>query len=143
MQHIKKLIILLLALLSIKANAQMGVSSYSIYALGINTNQNKRISGELKTFTNRDMEELLMEADIFYNFKARNYHRFSIGVGINLGPFRGFDHIQALTVPFVLEIYPLQEFKKISLLLELSPEFIPEESLNLTYLWGIRYTFGE
>jgi len=46
----------------------MGITSYSIYALGINTNQNKMISGELKTFANRAIDDLLMEIDVFYNF---------------------------------------------------------------------------
>jgi hypothetical protein len=57
----------------------MGVTSYSVYSLGINTSQNKTISGELKTFANRAFEDLLMEADIFYNFEPGTYHRFSIG----------------------------------------------------------------
>ncbi len=133
----------IIALLSFDSYAQMGVTSYSIYSLGINTSQNKAISGELKTFTNRTFENLLLEADIFYNFKPRPYHRFSIGIGFNIGPFRGFDHINALTIPAQLEIYPLQDFKKLSLLFELTPEFIVESDVNLRSLWGVRYTFGK
>ena len=123
--------------------AQMGVTSYSIYALGINTSQDKKISGELKTFANRSAEDLLFEINGFYNFDAREYHRFSIGLGVNAGPFRGFDHINAFTLPFALEVYPLQDFKKFSFLIELAPEFIIEDELHLRGLWGLRYTFGE
>ena len=56
---------------SVKSFSQMGVTSYSIYALGINTSQNNMISGELKTFANRAIDDLLMEIDFFYNFKPR------------------------------------------------------------------------
>lgn len=143
MKNFRKLALLIFITLSIETYSQMGVTSYSIYALGINTNQNKRISGEIKIFANRDIENLLMEVDIFYNFKPRKYHRFSVGLGVNLGPFWGYDRINALTFPFAIEIYPLQEFKKISLLFELTPEFIAEDRVNLRNLWGIRYTFGE
>lgn len=121
----------------------MGVTSYSIYALGINTSQNKVISGELKTFANRGIDDLLMEIDVFYNFKPRTYHRFSVGVGLNAGPFREYDHIYALTIPAQVEIYPLQDFKKLSFLIELAPELFVEDDVNLRSLWGIRYTFGE
>jgi hypothetical protein len=135
-------ITILLALCTV-SYSQMGVTSYSIYALGINTSQNKMISGELKAFANRNIDDLLMEVDVFYNFKPRNYHRFSIGLGFNAGPFRGKDHINAFTIPAAIEIYPLQDFKKISLLFELTPEFIVDDDLNLRSLWGIRYTFGD
>lgn len=123
--------------------AQMGVTSYSIYALGINTSQNKTISGELKTFANRNLDDVLMEIDGFYNFTPGNYHRFSIGLGLCAGPFRGNDHIHALTLPAAIEIYPLQEFKKLSILFELAPEFVVDDDTHLRYLWGIRYSFGE
>ena len=127
----------------IDTNSQIGITSYSIYALGINTSQNRIISAELKTFANRDIDDLLMEADVFFNFKPGNYHRFSVGVGINIGPFQEGDLIYALTVPLEIEIYPFQNFKKISLLFELTPEITGDNNLNLRNLWGIRYTFGE
>ncbi len=118
-------------------------TNYSIYALGINTSQNNMISGELKTFANRAIDDLLMEIDVLYNFKPRTYHRFSGGFGLNTGPFRGDDHIYALTIPAQIEIYPLNDFKKLSLLFELTPEIVVEDDLNIRSLWGIRYSFGE
>jgi hypothetical protein len=121
----------------------MGITSYSIYAIGLNTSQNNRISGEIKTFANRAIEDLDLEVNCFYNFKSRQYHRFSIGLGVNFVPFKDFDRVYALTVPVSLEIFPLQDFKKISLLFELTPEILPEDGVNLRTLWGIRYTFGK
>lgn len=143
MRNLKFLIVFALITLSLESFAQMGITSYSVYALGINTSQNRKISAELKTFANRSYEDILLEVNGFYNFKPRNYHRFSIGVGVNFAPAREFDRIYALTVPLALEIYPLQEFKKISLLFELTPEILPEDGLSLRSLWGIRYTFGK
>ncbi len=127
----------------VNSYSQIGVTSYLNYTLGINTSQNKVISGELKTFANRTIDNLLMEVDIFYNFKPRTYHRFSVGVGLNATPFIGGDIMNAITIPAQLEIYPLQNFKKLSFLFELTPEFVIESDVNLRSLLGIRYTFGE
>jgi hypothetical protein len=121
----------------------MGITSYSIYAIGFNTSQNKRISGEIKTFANRSIDDIDLEVNCFFNFKPRQYHRFSIGFGLNILPFKEFDRVYALTIPTSIEIYPLQDFKKISILFELTPEILPEDGVNLRSLWGIRYTFGK
>ena len=135
--------LIIFATISVASYSQIGVTSYSIYALGINTSQSKKVSGELKIFANRDFDNLLMEIDGFYNFKPGKYHRFSIGLGINIEPFKGGDFIHAFTVPSLIEIFPLQDFKKISLIFELAPEFVIEDNARLRSLWGIRYTFGE
>ena len=133
---------IVLMTLWLNSYSQLSVTSYSIYSLGINTNQNKRVSGELKTFTNRAFEDLLLEADLFYNFRPSAYHRFSIGAGLNFAPFYGFDILNAFTFPAQLEIYPLQEFRQLSLMFELAPEFYVEGEAHLRSLWGIRYLFG-
>ncbi len=133
----------ILTALSLDCWSQPGVTSYSIYSIGINTSQNRPVSGELKTFANRPVELLLMEADLFYNFKPHPYHRFSLGVGLNAGPFRDYDFVNAITIPGQLEIYPLQEFKRLSLMFELAPEFVIDNEVNLRSLWGIRYSFGD
>lgn len=143
MKNLKILFVCISAFYSIEMFSQMGVTSYSIYSLGINTSQNKKISAELKTFANRKLENILMEVDVFYNFQPKTYHRFSLGVGINVIPFSDFDLINALTFPASIEIYPLKDFRNLSLLFELAPEIYPENSAHLRSLWGIRYTFGE
>jgi hypothetical protein len=146
MSLLRKLLLLLVFMFAINWNtkAQMGVTGYSVYALGINTSQKKTISAELKTFANRSITNLLMEADVFYNFHPKKYHRFSVGVGLNAGPFRDFDPFNAFTLPVQLEIHPLQKFRKLSLMLELAPElYIETDDVRLRTLWGIRYTFGK
>ena len=138
----KSLLVLSFMTLAFNAYSQLGVTGYSTYAIGVNTNQSKKISGELKTFTNRDFEDLVLETDLFYNFKPSTYHQFSIGLGLNFEPFRGFDYINAFTIPAKLEIKPLQDFKQLSLLFELTPVLVDGGEAHLRNLWGIRYTFG-
>ena len=135
------LIIFLLITLSSQGYAQVGLTSYSVYALGINTSQSKKISAEFKTFTNQKFEDLSMELEGFYNFKTYEYHRFSVGAGVNFDPFKGFDRIHSLVIPLELEIFPIKDFKKFSVLFELTPEILPEDGANLRNLWGIRYSF--
>lgn len=135
-------IVVILFLFNAASNAQMGVTSYSIYSLGVNTSQDKKISLELKLFGNRQLDYLLSELDLFYNFEPGNYHRFSAGVGLLAAPFGDDDVFDAITVPVELEIYPLQDFKKVSLIFELAPEIGDGEDIRLRHLWGIRYIFG-
>jgi len=142
----KKLSLIFLSILfsiCFKVQAQIGITDYSIYALAINTSQNHLFSGELKLFLNRNIEDVLFELDGFLNFKAREYHRFSAGIGVNVGPFVEGDPLLALIIPSSLEIYPLKDFKKISLLFELAPEFYSEGAVDIRLLWGIRYSFGK
>jgi len=143
MKYLKILVFLVIVMLSIESYAQIGVTIYSKNSFAINTSQNKKISGEFKTFANCDFEELLMEFDVFYNFKPGKHHRFSLGMGINGTPFQGFDYFQALTIPVSIEIYPLKEFRKISILFEFAPVIIFEDNPYLRNLLGIRYSFGE
>lgn len=143
MKKIKLLTFLVCILFSLNSFSQMGITSYSLYAIGINTSQNNRISGELKTYTNRLYDNIILELDGFYNFKPCKYHRFSVGVGVGAYPFAEFDPIHKIAFPVSLEIYPLQDFKRFSVLFELAPEYIVDDQMNLRSLWGIRYTFGK
>ena len=142
----KKLIalsIILFSLSFITLKAQIGLTSYSIYALGVNTNKEKKISGELKTFLNREFENTIFEIAGMYNFQPKTYHQFSVGLGLNLSPFRGIDPINSFTVPLQLEIFPLQNFKQLSVVFEVAPEFYVEDGTNIRQLWGLRYTFNK
>lgn len=124
--------------LSVIAYSQVGVTGYSNFAIGINSPTNRMLGGEIKIFPNTDINDVIFEVDAFYNFKPRTYHRFSIGLGIASSP-RNFHGIQ---MPAVLEIYPLQDFKRLSLLMEISPEVL-RDYINLRSLLGVRYSFGD
>lgn len=132
------LLAFILGLLSLELYSQVSVTGYSVYALGVNTSTDKRISGEMKIFANRDINDVIFELDAFYNFKPRTYHRFSLGAGIATAPREFY----GITVPVVLEVYPLKDFKKISLLFEISPELL-QDYLNVRSLFGVRYSFGD
>jgi hypothetical protein len=87
MKKLSLAFLIIMLLVSMKVQSQIGITGYSIYALGINTSQRNQISGEFKMFANRSYEDILLELDCFYNFIAREYHRFSVGLGLNLGLF--------------------------------------------------------
>jgi hypothetical protein len=139
------LTVFLFALASLSASAQIGLTSYSIYSLGVNTSKDKKISGELKGFFNNKLYDLSFEASVMYNFKARAYHRFSVGAGIDFSPFTGDeDELEwnAISLPCQLEVFPIQTFKHLSFVFELSPQWLFDDEWNFRYLWGIRYTFN-
>lgn len=134
---------ILVMLLSAPVFSQVSVTSYSIYALGVNSSHAKKASFELRAFANRDFADVALEADVYYNFQQAEYHQFSLGAGLNTVPFSGGDVLNAITVPAQLEIWPLQDFKRLSLVFELAPEFVLENDVRLRTLWGFRYHFGK
>ena len=129
--------------LGFKSYSQIAVTGYSNYALGINTSKNKAVSFEIKIFTNNYLEDMPVEGTVFYNFKTKEYHRFSIGLGINLSPFSSPDQVNSFVIPAVLEIFPIKDFKKIAIIFELAPEFRIEDDVIIRNLFGIRYTFDK
>ncbi|MBG6110579.1 hypothetical protein H4V97_002314 [Flavobacterium sp. CG_23.5] len=143
MKNFKQIFIIILLFIGFTSHSQIAVSGFSNYAMGINTNRTKDISLELKVFANNYFEEIPIEANVFYNFETKEYHRFSIGLGINLSPFRGFDEINSIVIPTSLEVFPIKDFKKIALVLELTPELRIEDDVVLRGLIGVRYTFDK
>ena len=143
MKNFKTIFIIILFSLSFKSYSQIAVTGYANYALGINTSKNKAVSFEIKIFTNHYVEDIPMEGTVFYNFKTKEYHRFSIGFGINLSPFNSPDQVNSFVIPTVLEIFPIKDFKKIAILLELAPELMIEDGIVIRSLLGIRYTFDK
>jgi hypothetical protein len=139
------LIILILAFASLNTYAQINLTSYSVYSLGIGTSTDKKISGELKSFLNSSVYDLSFEVSAMYNFKAQEYYRFSAGLGFNFSPFTGGeDEVEgnAFTIPCQLEIFPLQNFRQLSFVMELAPQYLLDDEWRFRYLWGIRYAFN-
>ncbi|MFO7938441.1 MAG: hypothetical protein R6U66_01705 [Bacteroidales bacterium] len=125
------------------AFSQLSVTSYSIHAVGVNTSTTKQMTGELKVFANRDYDDLVMELSLSYNFASSDYHRFSAGFGINAVPFAEAEPLNAFTFPVQLEVFPIQVFKRLSLVFEVAPEWVFEDPMRLRTLWGLRYSFGQ
>ena len=143
MKKTELFIFVLLFALTTNVQSQISVTSYSIHALGVNTSKEKKISAELKVFLNREVGSILSELSGMYNFKRKNYHQFSAGFGVNIAPFSGPDHLICFTVPVQLEIFPLQNFKQLSVVFEVTPELYPEDGLSMRQLWGLRYSFNK
>jgi hypothetical protein len=63
---------------------------------------------------------------------------------LNSQPFNEI-YLNEITVPLVLEVFPLQSFKKLSLLVEFAPamdvNIDDAGDLSFRHLWGIRYRF--
>lgn len=143
MKKIKYSFLIILFSLGFKGHSQISVTGYTNYVVGINTNKDKPISFEAKVFAYNYLNELPMEFNALYNFKAKEYHRFSVGLGINVSPFSGFDKINAIVIPASLEVFPIKEFKRIALVFELTPEIRIDDDIVLRSLLGIRYTFDK
>jgi hypothetical protein len=123
--------------------SQIGVTGYTSYSIGVNTSPNRKISGEFKAFANRYFDNLDLELDLYYNFKSGDYHRFSLGCGINTSPFNEGEFIEAILLSFQLEVFPIQEFKRLSIIYELSPGLTGDNDILLRNMLGIRYSFAK
>ena len=143
MKQINYFFLIFLFSLSLESYSQISVSGYTNYVVGINTNKEKRISFEAKVFANNYIEDLPMEFNAFYNFKTKEYHRISIGLGVNISPFNTIDQMNSFVIPTSLEIFPMKDFKRIAIVFELTPEIRIEDEVALRSLLGIGYTFGK
>jgi hypothetical protein len=130
-----------LTLASSALYSQLGVTGYSINAVGFNSNFDKAVTGELKLFTNSSLKYSEVEFDLFFNLSSKDYHRFSLGVGLNTLPFQGYEPLNTIVLPARFEVFPIQGFRRLSLVGELSPELSFERVFYVRYLWGVKYTF--
>ena len=79
---VKLFAIALIIIFSItKTKAQLGVSTYSLEAFGINTSSKYFFSADVKIFANREYEYMNFDFSCLYNFKQKTYHRLAIGAG--------------------------------------------------------------
>ena len=122
--------------------SQVGVTAYFGNIVEVNTGKQKMISGGLKVALNNTLFDTSFELSGMYNFKATAYHRFSMGVGVMLAPFQDGNSYCGISVPLQLEVFPLQNFKRLSFVTEFAPQWTAAYSeAAFRYLAGIRYTF--
>ncbi|RUA07198.1 MAG: hypothetical protein DSY82_08585 [Flavobacteriia bacterium] len=108
--------------------------------MAVNTGKNHKINGELKLFAVKDIEELPLEIDAYYNFSLHEMYRVSLGAGFKVEVFTGEN--AAFTIPLKLEIFPFHQFKNVSFLYEIAPEiYFNKDQVSLRNLFGLRYTF--
>nr|WP_315176453.1 hypothetical protein [uncultured Flavobacterium sp.] len=141
MQKIRLTIVVAILLFSFTTSAQVAVSGFTDLAFGFNTNKEKKVSFEMKVFANNYLDVLPFEASVFYNFPTKEYHRFSLGLGLNFSPF--ISEVNAIVVPAALEIFPIKEFKKIAVVFEVAPMILNGDDTAVRGLIGIRYSFDK
>lgn len=140
----KTILLPLCLLLAFSVSAQkIDVTAYSFYGLGVNTSKEKKFGIEVKGFFNRPFKETFFDVSGLYQFPKKTYHQFSVGAGVNLAPFRGFDEINSFVLPVQLAIFPVQSLPQFSLVAELAPEIVIEDGFAFRQLWGVRYAFGK
>ncbi|MDR2690743.1 MAG: hypothetical protein LBB73_00325 [Dysgonamonadaceae bacterium] len=121
--------------------SQVGVTAYFGNVLEVNTSKQKMISGGLKVALNNTLFDTSFELFGMYNLKAADYHRFSMGVGVMLAPFQDRDAYRGISIPVQLEVFPLQNFRRLSFVTEVAPQWTTDSEAAFRYLVGIRYTF--
>lgn len=138
MKNFKLLSVIILFSASLSIYSQVSVTSYSIYALGLSTSKENKFSGEVKCFFNNStIDDAFLELSGMYNFKPSKYHQFSVGLGV--GGFGDKNILNSFTMPIQLELFPLQDFKRFSVIFELAPRL--GEDISIRHLWGLKYTF--
>ncbi len=131
-----------------KTYSQVGITHYYPDVISLSyspfTFKQSAIGGEFKTYINQEMIDIQLELDAFYHFTPRENHRFSVGIGFKSDPFTDGGDGNIITFPVVLEIYPIQKFKMLSVNFELAPElYLEEQPYTLRSLLGLRYYFKE
>ncbi len=124
-----------------KESQQFSIAYYSSNVISANYNFIYKFSSELKTFTNRSLEDISLELDLMYSVKSSDYHQFNMGLGLKLDPFTEGGDGAAISVPFQLEIYPFKQNNRISAIIEIAPELYFENDIILRNMIGIRYSF--
>lgn len=148
------MIIVLLTIIfnsSNKAYSQTGITSYNLNVIAVNfdihKSENSSIVLEVKQFAEYDswkdeFGNTSTELDLHFKFKKHEYHRFSLGFGFNVDFFNEGTH-NAVVLPIGLEVFPIPNFKKISIQYEFAPMYFLEDNLRLRNLLGIKYSFGK
>ena len=82
--------------------------------------------------------------EITGNCNILKFEKYDIylGVGLNIEPFEGHpDPVNAIVIPLGLQIFPIEEYKNLSLVFEVAPEI--SEKFSIRPLWGIKYYFNK
>ncbi|MBK9735285.1 MAG: hypothetical protein IPO92_10090 [Saprospiraceae bacterium] len=142
----KYLLLLLLACcFTSKTLSQVSLTGYSTFAVGAESKIYKKFSGEFRMYTNDILDNTNVELQFYLTLKQSTFHQIKLGAGVNGNVLAG--EINSIQIPFQLHIFPLKDTKKMSIILELAPQWFGFDAIEtynvvLRQLWGIRYTFG-
>mgnify|MGYP001953233162 CR=1 FL=1 len=103
------------------------------------------VSDNIKTET--FFSNVNMELSPMWNFKRTDWVNYYTGIGVNFNPMNSFQDlpiVNGYTLDFGARIKPLQKYKNIQLLFEISPYMNQEFSGgNLRTLFGVAYNFNK
>jgi len=150
MKSLKFIFSAMILFISFNIYSQFSISYYggSENKVGVAYNSNKRIwleiTGYQKTVFKLSSNNIYIdksiyfEGGIYYNFFKTDYLNFNTGV---CGYVDDGGYYWGLGIMPGIQVFPLQNFKNLSLHIETFLYFDDYEEFNLKNYWGIRYTF--
>jgi hypothetical protein len=137
---IRKLLFLsFLVFTALKSQAQVAISYYQsgLSMVGVSTNTNKRIWGELRLGTDLKFEDFSPELVGAFNFKKTETVKLYGGLGIRLNVYEG------VLLPLGIQISPFQDFRNFAFHIEVAPIITLRDEYDSYFRGsvGIRYLF--
>ncbi|KAF5052407.1 hypothetical protein DSECCO2_409140 [anaerobic digester metagenome] len=132
-------LICMISLFSKSGFSQMSVSYYSssLSKIGVGYDFNEKFWGELRLYSNTEIDDITPELVFCYNFINKEKHKTYVGFGGNVNYFTG------LVLPIGLQFTPCEKLNGFSLHIELQPTLDFDNDLILQSSWGLRYKFGK
>lgn len=110
----------------------------SLNKIGLGYNFTERIWTELHLYSNTNLDNFTPELVGLYNISKKDNHDVYFGIGLVANFFTG------IVVPVGLQFRPLENFKRLSLIIEFEPTIdIDREDLIFQSSAGLRYSFGK
>ena len=125
--------------ISNSGNGQFSISyQHSGFSrVGIGYNFSQKIWTELRIYDHSYYGNITTELALLYNVSIKESHVIYLGFGGLAGDSFG------LAIPIGLQFRPLENFRRLSLQIELEPVFVFRGGVALLSSGGIRYTFGK
>lgn len=144
----KKIILLFFSLFVMaQLKGQISLGYYPFQSiLSVTTNTEKAVWGDLRVETNTFFSNINMEFSPKWNFKRTDWVNYYTGIGVNINPvnpFQALPLINGYTFGFGARIKPIQKYKNVQLMFEISP-YVNQEftSGNLRSLLGVAYNWN-
>ncbi|MBN1819905.1 MAG: hypothetical protein JXR31_06030 [Prolixibacteraceae bacterium] len=130
---------LLLIIFSKSGISQISTSFYysSYSKIGVAYNFSDRLWSELRLYNSDEFSDITSELILNYNVVKKERHNIYIGIGGMIKMDYG-----ALVIPIGTQFYPIKDFKKFSVHIELLPTLIVGDEIQLNSALGIRYLFN-
>jgi hypothetical protein len=143
----KKLALLIFSLILFsQIKAQVAIGYYPFQSiLSVSTSTEKAVWADFRIETNTFFSNMNMELAPMWNLKRTDWVNYYVGFGTSFNPantFQALPFVNGYAVYFGSRIKPMQKYKNVQLLFEISP-YINQEfsSGNLRTLFGLAYNW--